>query len=61
MEGSYEIITMLERLGTRLDLIEDKLDRIADSTLELQTQGSLITEDIDEIKKDIDRLEPGVI
>lgn len=61
MDGSDEIIDMLNQLEARLDLIESKLDRISDSTSELQTRGALMGEDLAGIRRDIERLEPGVI
>ena len=61
LDDSQEIIDLLERLAIRLDLLEDKLDRVADATSELQTQGALMGDDLNEIRRDIDKLEPGII
>lgn len=61
MEGSDEIIDLLGQISRRLDEIETKLDDLSDSASALETSGSLMADDLAEIRRDIDRLEPGVI
>jgi uncharacterized coiled-coil DUF342 family protein len=61
MDGSDEIIDLLGQISRRLDEIEAKLDDLSDSASALETSGSLMADDLAEIRRDIDRLEPGVI
>ena len=61
MDQSDEILSVLERLSDRLDLIESELDSLAESSRNLEAQSLGMADDLDAIRRDIDRLEPGVI
>ncbi|MEX1219213.1 MAG: hypothetical protein WEB05_02365 [Solirubrobacterales bacterium] len=61
MDDSTVIITLLRGLDSRLDSIEADLGQLADLTTDLQNQGALMADDMAEIRRDINRLEPGII
>jgi len=61
LDQSDEILSVLERLSDRLDLIESELDSLAESSRNLEAQSLGMADDLDAIRRDIDRLEPGVI
>lgn len=61
LDQSDEILSMLDRLSTRLDRIESELDSLADSNRSIEAQSLGMADDLDAIRRDIARLEPGVI
>ena len=61
LDQSDEILRVLERLSDRLDLIESELESLAESSRNLEAQSLGMADDLDAIRRDIDRLEPGVI
>ena len=61
MDDSSEIISTLDQIVTSLDLIESRVDDILQTVSGLEAQAAVTAEDIAAIRRDIDRLEPGVI
>ena len=61
MEDLYEVTMKLDSIETLLQRIEDKVESLAESAAELEAQGATMTSEIEAIRRDIDRLEPGVI
>ncbi len=68
LDGSGEIISMLTRISSKLDMIESELDGVSDRMCEianavsaLETQAAVTAEDLAAIRSDINDLEPGII
>ncbi len=61
MDDSSEIISTLDQIVTSLDLIESRVDDILQTVSGLEAQAAVTAEDLAAIRRDIDRLEPGVI
>ncbi len=61
MSDSEEINDKLDSILSRLDRLESLCDDISDATGDLQAQGAVMADDLAEIRRDIARLEPGVI
>jgi outer membrane murein-binding lipoprotein Lpp len=61
MGDSYEITSKLDSIETLLQRIEDKVESLSEAVAELEAQGASMTSDMEAIRRDIDRLEPGVI
>ncbi len=61
MDDSSEIISTLDQIVTSLDLIESRVDDILQTVSGLEAQAAVTAEDLATIRRDIDRLEPGVI
>ncbi len=61
MDRAEEIISTLDRIVASLDLIESRVDDISTTVSGLEAQAAVTAEDLAAIRRDIDRLEPGVI
>lgn len=61
MDTSDEIVDLLERVSAQLDRIESEIETVAEANRSLEVQVAVMTEDLAQIRRDIDRLEPGVI
>jgi DNA integrity scanning protein DisA with diadenylate cyclase activity len=61
LDDSSEIISTLDQIVTSLDLIESRVDDILQTVSGLEAQAAVTAEDLAAIRRDIDRLEPGVI
>ena len=61
MDDSSEIISTLNQIVTSLDLIESRVDDILKRVSGLEAHAAVTAEDLTAIRRDIDRLEPGVI
>jgi outer membrane murein-binding lipoprotein Lpp len=61
LDEAEEIISTLERIVASLDLIESRVDDISTTVSGLEAQAAVTAEDLAAIRRDIDRLEPGVI
>jgi outer membrane murein-binding lipoprotein Lpp len=61
LDDSSEIISTLDRIVNTLDLIESRVDDISTAVSGLEAQAAVTAEDLAAIRRDIDRLEPGII
>lgn len=61
MDTSDEIVDLLERVSAQLDRIESEIENVAEANRSLEVQVAVMAEDLAQIRRDIDRLEPGVI
>ena len=61
MDGSDEIIDLVDSVSSRLERIESEIESIGDATRSLEIQYAAMADDLAEIRQDIARLEPGVI
>lgn len=61
MGDSSEIISTLDQIVASLDLIESRIEDISATVSGLEAQAAVNADDLAAIRRDIDRLEPGII
>jgi outer membrane murein-binding lipoprotein Lpp len=61
LDDAEQIIFTLERIVASLELIESRVDDISTAVSGLEAQAAVTADDLAAIRRDIDRLEPGVI